>query len=69
MTIWNGWKRYGNDYDYFYANYGELYNKHINEFVVVKKLKVYHDVNPLKLLKLLMVNGVDTDHAFIQLLK
>ncbi len=60
---------YGKDFEYFHANYGDLYNKHKNEFVAVKNLKVYHDVNPLKLLHLLRADGVDSDHTFIQFLK
>ncbi len=63
-------EKYGKDYDYFHANYKDLYDKHKNEFVAVKNLKVYHDANALKLLKLLRADGVvDTDHTFIQFLK
>jgi hypothetical protein len=40
-----------------------------HEFVAVKNLKVYHDANPFKLLELLRVDGVDTDHTFIEFLK
>jgi hypothetical protein len=60
---------YGRDYDYFHANYDDLYSKHKNEFVAVKNLKVYYDANPLKLMELLMRDGFDTDHTFIQFLK
>ena len=60
---------YRKDYDYFYANYNDLYNKHKNEFVAIKDLKVYHDANPLKLFELLRADGVDTDHTFIEFLK
>ncbi len=34
------------DFDYFHANYDEIYSKHKNEFFAVKNLKVYHDANP-----------------------
>jgi hypothetical protein len=54
------------DYDFFHANYNDLYSKHKNEFVVVKNLKVYHDAIPLRLMELLMRDGVvNTDHTFI----
>ena len=43
-----GWmEEYERDYDYFQANYKDLYTIYKNEFVAVKNLKVYHDVNPL----------------------
>ncbi|HZH39351.1 MAG TPA: hypothetical protein VEX17_04740 [Bacillales bacterium] len=61
-------EKYGKDYDHFHANYDEIYSKHKNEFVAVKNLKVYHDANPLKLLKLLRADGVETEHTFIQFL-
>ena len=54
---------YRKDYDLFHANYNDLYNKHKNELVAVKSLKVYHDANPLKLLELLRADGVDTEHT------
>ena len=56
---------YGKDYDYFHANYNDLCSKHKNEFVAVKKLKVYHNANPLNLMELLKADGVDIDHKFI----
>jgi hypothetical protein len=62
-------EKYGKDYDYFRANYSEIYSKHKNEFVGVKNLKVYHDANPLKLKEILRADGIDTDHTFIQFLK
>ena len=65
----NGWNPIGKDYDFFHANYNDIYNKHKNEFVAVKNLKVYHDSNPLKLLELLMADGVETDHTLIEFLK
>ena len=46
-----GWmETYEKDYNYFHANYDDLYTKHKNEFVVaVENLKVYHDANLLRL--------------------
>jgi hypothetical protein len=62
-------EEYGKDFDHLHANYDDLYDKHKNEFVAIKNLKVYHDANPLKLLELLMEDGVDTDHTFIEFMK
>jgi hypothetical protein len=68
MTIYSGLKIIVRTY-YFHTNYDDLYGNHKNEFVAIKNLKVYHDANPLKLLELLMVDGVDTDHTLIEFMK
>ena len=62
-------KDYEEDYDYFHANYNDLYSKHKNEFIAIKNLKVYHDANPIKLLELLRADGVDIEHTFTPFLK
>ena len=62
-------EKYGKDYDYFHANYDEIYSKHKNEYVAVKNLKVCHDANPLKIMELLTADGVNTNHIFIQFLE
>ncbi len=63
-------EKYGKDFDYFHANYDDLYNKYKIEFVAIKNLVVYHDANPLKILKLLKADGVDdTSHVFIEFMK
>lgn len=61
--------KYGKDIDYLHANYDELYCKYKNEFVAIKNLQVYHNVNPLKLSEQLKVDGFDTDHVFIEFVK
>ena len=36
MTILNGRKKYGRDYDHFHAYYDDFYSKHKNEFVAIE---------------------------------
>jgi hypothetical protein len=65
-----GWmEEYERDYEYFQANYRNLYTKYKNEFVAVKNLKVYHDVNPLRLQEQLREDGViDVAHTLIEIM-
>ena len=63
MTAWIGWKRS--------ERFMITFMPAMKTFTVntktsfCKNLKVYHDANPLKLMKLLMRDGVDTDLTFI----
>jgi hypothetical protein len=62
-----GWMdEYGKDLVYFRANRDDLCNKHKNQFVAVKNLKVYHAINPLELQEQLKKNCVDVAHTFVE---
>jgi hypothetical protein len=59
-------REFEKDVHWYNENYDDLYNKYKNEYVAIKRPKVYNAKDADKLLKILDENNIDVAHTFIE---